>query len=59
VSLKKVGSVETWVTGEIDHSFCREERAVVMEKGRQRGAHKKNEQRECFPTIIGLENESG
>jgi len=34
-TLKKVGSVETWLRGEMDHGCCGGEGAIVEEKGKR------------------------
>lgn len=60
VTLKKVGSVETWFRwfrGEMDHGCCAREGTVVMEKGQRDKERKRstqgNSQGEHFPIAIG------
>lgn len=50
--------MQTWLRGEMDHGWCREEEAVVMEKG-ERERNKWECIRRMFPQSIGLENERG
>ena len=61
-TLRKVRSAEMWFGGEMDHQYCRGERALITERGEidrererdHRGLHKKN-----TPKAIGWKNERG
>ena len=45
----KVGGIEMWFTGEMDHRCCGVEGALVVEKGERDRSTWENAQREYFP----------